>query len=81
MQYLLGGFVCMLLTSCGPVCERLETRCANDVVEICDSRGRWQTVLDCRTVSSEPWSCVFDGDDHTCIEVMRNATYYKDDGC
>lgn len=53
----------VLLGGCPPsaaVCPLRATRCADDVVEVCDARGRWQTVADCADVarsSGGEWSC------------------------
>ena len=80
MRYLLLVVACFMPSCPGPVCQKLQTRCANDVVQICDSRGRWQKVIDCREVQPDGWSCVFDGVDHTCIEVVRHeASYNRND--
>ncbi len=57
-------------TACPPaavVCEQLETQCAEDVAQVCDSQGRWQDVMDCQGVEPGEWSCAHDGEEHTCI--------------
>jgi hypothetical protein len=62
------------LWGCGPICAQLETRCFAGNPQVCDSRGRWQTVLDCQEVSEASggegdggWACQpFDGG-HTCL--------------
>ena len=76
MRYLVLLACCMSACS-GAVCRKLETRCANNVVQVCDSQGRWQKVIDCREIRPLSWECVFDGEDHTCIEVVRHETSYN----
>jgi len=55
-------------TGCG-VCVAEATRCQGQTAQICDSRGRWQTVMDCDAVQGDSvFSCVEDADgDHTCL--------------
>jgi RES domain-containing protein len=48
------------------VCNQLETRCADDVVQLCDARGRWQDVMDCADMTPDEWHCGSDGG-ATCI--------------
>lgn len=41
-------------------CSAGETRCSDDVVEVCDVAGSWREVADCGDVTSEQgvtWSC------------------------
>jgi hypothetical protein len=52
-------------------CDQVEqTRCAENTVEICNSAGRWELVLDCAEVALDgsAWTCAFDADiaAHTC---------------
>jgi hypothetical protein len=64
---------CVLTAACRPtpVCEPEETRCTDNVAEICGSDGVWRHNLEC----GYGWECRwYDGDDevpagHTCLEV------------
>lgn len=80
MRYLLVLLACFVPACPGPVCHHLQTRCANDVIQICDSHGRWQTVIDCDEIEPNEWDCMFDGVDHTCIEVVRHEASYDRNG-
>lgn len=47
---------------CPRVCENAQTRCTANTVQICTSRGRWQTLYDCKEVltrsgKSVPGTC------------------------
>jgi hypothetical protein len=61
----LGLVIAVLMTAgCpGPGATRCpvgETRCTGEVAQICDPKGRWQTLLDCGRVSdlsSQPLVC------------------------
>jgi hypothetical protein len=63
------------LGACLPVCQTKTTRCNGSRVEICDSNGRWQQVMDCSKVvgpKGSTWSCcpASEGDAgviHTCL--------------
>ncbi len=58
--------------SCPPaavVCAQQETRCAEDVVQLCDARGRWQDVMDCAEMTPVEWHCGQDGG-ATCIQEL-----------
>jgi len=60
----------VFLTACpAAVCEHLQTRCADDVAQVCDSRGRWQNVMDCSGVETGAWECGVDDGEHTCINT------------
>lgn len=57
-----------------PVCPTLATRCAGEVVELCDSSGQWYPVLDCAEVartSGGEWACGTSHEDgeerNTCL--------------
>jgi len=70
MRYLL--IFALVLTACpagAPLCQHLQTRCAEDVAQICDARGRWEVVADCGDVEGDfPFVCRVDGDgDHVCL--------------
>lgn len=57
----------LALASCpAAVCEQLETRCADTVVQLCDARGRWQDVMDCTTVEPGDWHCAADEEGAIC---------------
>lgn len=77
MQYLLLVLSCLIMACPGPICQKLQTRCARDAVEICDHRGRWHKVIDCRQIQPDGWDCVFDGQEHTCVEVIRHEASYN----
>lgn len=58
--FFLLAFLTPQLCSCVPVCETKETRCNGALVEVCDSNGQWQRVLDCAAVTDPEglaWSC------------------------
>lgn len=66
--------VALILLGCpapAAVCTHLETRCADNVAQLCDTRGQWQDVVDCEGVASPTqlrWSCVEDDEgDHVCL--------------
>jgi len=65
--------VALLLPACGPQPEPcsppLSTRCHGSEAQICDPRGRWQTMTDCDQVEPGAWRCgwVEDAQGHTCI--------------
>lgn len=80
MRYLLVLLAFVVSACSSTMCRKMETRCADDVVQICDSRGRWQEVMDCRDIQPGGWTCEFDGVDHTCIEVVRHEANYNRDG-
>jgi hypothetical protein len=59
--------IAFLSTGCPAVCEHLQTRCAADVAQVCDSEGHWQNVMDCSNVEPDEWRCAPDLDgEHTC---------------
>ena len=66
---LVAAFALLGCPNGAAVCTHLETRCAEDVSQICDSRGRWETVADCGQVEGEfPFSCQEDDEgDHVCL--------------
>jgi len=52
---LLGAMGCK-----GEDCSVGQTRCSHVGVEVCDGRGHWAEIADCRQVSAEqhaPWTC------------------------
>lgn len=53
--------------STAAVCIHLETQCAEDVAQVCDTQGRWEDVMDCSTVEPGEWSCGVEEDEHTCL--------------
>lgn len=53
--------------STAAVCTHLETQCAGDLVQLCDSQGRWEEVMDCSAASS--MVCAEEDGEHTCSEV------------
>ncbi len=58
--FFLLAFLTPQLCSCVPVCETKETRCNGALVEVCDSNGQWQRVMDCAEVTDPEglaWSC------------------------
>lgn len=71
MMLILG----LTLTGCPAVCESLQSRCAHNVVEVCDSHGQWQPIMNCDEIGSQSfidpvvWSCGYESDSHTCVEV------------
>jgi len=76
MRYLPAMLAFAMSAWSSTMCRKMETRCADDVVQICDSRGRWQEVMNCRDIQPGGWTCEFDGVDHTCIEVVRHEANY-----
>lgn len=50
MNIRLAAVCCLLLSGCLRVCENAQTRCESNTVQICTSRGRWQTLFDCKEV-------------------------------
>jgi len=59
----------LILTQLGcEECNPEETRCLDNVVQICNSDGMWQNELDCVEVDSN-WQCCWDAEyeTHTCV--------------
>ena len=70
MKYVIVIFASLVLSGCpAAVCTHLETRCADDVAQLCDSRGRWQEVANCAEVEGDfPFVCRQDHEgDHVCL--------------
>jgi len=66
-MWMLLVFVALFATACpAAVCESVETRCAGDVVQICNANGQWQDVMDCTDVEPGSWECGEDDGEHTC---------------
>jgi hypothetical protein len=58
--FFLLAFLTPQLCSCVPVCDTKETRCNGSLVEVCDSNGQWQQVMNCAEViggDGAAWSC------------------------
>ena len=66
MRYLV--IVVLLLGGCS-VCEPLMQRCLNNSAQLCNSAGRWNTVMDCSTVKpkEKQWTCTKVKKVHTCL--------------
>lgn len=49
-------------------CKPGAMRCAGMAADLCDARGRWQRVADCRKVqpASKRWQCVCSADPKRC---------------
>lgn len=45
-----------LLSGCAD-CRPSDTRCAGDVLEVCDGDGQWETGQDCGDVLPGSWAC------------------------
>ena len=59
----------VFMTACPTtVCQSLETRCAEDVAQVCDARGRWQDVLYCDDVRPGTWECGEEDGEHSCYQ-------------
>ena len=56
-----GAFPACVLTGCDPdeepVCESGESRCSDDLVEICDPEGQWETRYDCQEYGVTCYDC------------------------
>ena len=59
----------LAITGCENECQPEEMRCRDNVVELCDANGDWQTVDDCNT--TEPaelnWMCCEEDGTLACI--------------
>ena len=58
--FFLLAFLTPGICSCVPLCEVKQTRCNASRVELCDSNGQWQQVMDCSEVAGPEgtaWSC------------------------
>lgn len=57
-------YVFVLLTvalfGCHDNCKSESTRCQDDQVQICNSEGDWETVIDCVDVEPGLWECCED---------------------
>lgn len=59
-----------LICSCRHVCTTLVTRCNGSLVEICNSNGQWQRMMDCSTITSTTntdWICCATTGGNTCL--------------
>lgn len=67
---MLAATALLSLAGCpDPECQPVETRCAGEVAEICDSEGFWSVLMDC-AATLPPTSCceVTDPEPgHTCL--------------
>lgn len=68
MKILVAIIVVFMFSNCPSpaVCTHLETRCADDVAQLCDADGHWQTVMDCTVITPEGWHCSVEGLGHAC---------------
>ena len=70
-------FLVMLVFLAGcpaAVCQHLESQCANNVAQICDSHGQWEEIMNCGNVlavdplrGSASWTCQEVPDGHACL--------------
>ena len=76
----LALLACPPTTASTPPCTALDTRCVGHSVQLCDSRGRWQTLTDCRRVEggSGDWRCIEvstgDEPEHNCADLGAEVT-------
>ncbi len=60
----------LLLLGCpGGVCEKNTQRCFENTAQLCDTAGKWRTVMDCAQVrpKSKNWECVTKDGKCTCL--------------
>lgn len=57
-------FLSLVLVSCGALpacvligCESGESRCSDDLVEVCDPEGQWETRYDCQEYGVTCYDC------------------------
>jgi hypothetical protein len=67
----IGAVIYFVLLQIGcATCTPAKTRCADNVVQTCDSAGLWYNNVDCNEFG-EPWACCeiddFDELVHTCL--------------
>ncbi|MFI5297474.1 MAG: hypothetical protein ACHREM_05195 [Polyangiales bacterium] len=87
ISHLVIAVVAAGLTACPrPVehCTHGESRCAESIVQVCDSDERWSDVMDCNGVAAQsggPLVCGPFGDrDHSCIAAAGPARADGDTG-
>lgn len=69
---MVSGLLSVALMACPPaagVCIHLQTQCATDVAQVCDTHGQWETITDCAEVEGDsPFTCQEDDEgDHVCL--------------
>ena len=71
----LALFALLLACPVAPVCEQLQTRCADAVAQVCDADGRWQDVMNCAEVEGDStFSCQEEPEEgHTCLPVPEEG--------
>ena len=67
MKFLIVLSVLFLGACSASLCRSYQSRCSDNIVQICDSRGQWQTVMDCSSVVHGDWECGVDDGEHTCV--------------
>lgn len=61
MRWFLLAVLVLALSGCPVDCDKGETRCSGNVVEICSSSGSWETMMDCEDIQGGgPWVCCAD---------------------
>lgn len=52
--------------------QHLQTRCADDVAQICNASGRWEDIANCAEVEGDfPFVCRQDSEgEHTCLPSL-----------
>jgi hypothetical protein len=67
---MLSGFLSMV-TACPPAaatCTHLQTQCAANAAQVCDTHGQWETITDCAAVEGDsPFTCQVDPEDAEAI--------------
>ena len=68
---MISGLLSVVLTACPPaaaVCTHLQTQCADNVAQICNTHQQWETVADCAEVEgTSSFTCQEDDGEHVCL--------------
>jgi hypothetical protein len=61
MKWFLLVVLALVLSGCPDNCDKGETRCSGNIVEICDSSHDWEQMMDCDDIQGGgPWECCAD---------------------
>ena len=72
---MVSGLLSLFLTACPPaaaVCIHLQTQCADNVAQVCNTHQQWETITDCAAVEGDTiFTCQenIEGDEvsHACL--------------
>lgn len=67
--FFVGSLLCLSCSDKAEKCEEETSRCSGNSVQICNSDGVWETIMNCEEVSGEEtFTCQQDTDGvHACL--------------